>query len=305
MQEYKIRKIEKKDNLHVEEIIRTCLKEFGGDREGTAWCDPDLGRFSEVYQRQGFQYWVVEDSEGNIAGGAGIGALTDDVCELQKMYCLKEVRGTGVAHELMKRCLTFAKMHYQKCYLETFSNMIAANKFYQKYGFQKLEKPYLETEHFSCDVWYIKELNGLEFCAKTFGELTTRELYEILKARTEIFLMEQDIKYQDKDDVDYDCLHCFLKDEQKVVGYLRAFYKDEEKSEVQVGRVLSLYHDMGIGSELMKQSICSIREKMQCKKITMDAQVQAIGFYEKLGFQIKSDVFMEAGLEHVIMKMEL
>ena len=281
MQNYKIRKIEKKDNPYVEQIIRTCLKEFGGDREGTAWCDLDLGRFSEVYQRQGFRYWVVEDCNGKIVGGAGIGALTDDICELQKMYCLQEIRGTGIAHKLMKRCLTFAKMHYKKCYLETFSNMIAANKFYQKYGFQQLDNPYLETEHFSCDVWYIKELNELEFCAKSFKELTNSELYEILKARTEIFLIEQDIKYQDKDDVDYTCLHCFLKDEQNVVGYLRAFYKDQEKGEVQVGRVLSLYHDMGIGSLLMREAIRSIREKMQCKKITMDAQVHAIRFYEK------------------------
>ena len=74
------------------------------------------------------------------------------------MYCLKEARGTGVAHELMKLCLEYAKQYYEKCYLETFSNMIAANKFYAKYEFQKLDKPFLETVHFGCDVWYIKDL---------------------------------------------------------------------------------------------------------------------------------------------------
>jgi len=60
---------------------------------------------------------------------------------------------------LMDLCLSYAKQYYKKCYLETFGNMIAANKFYQKNGFVRLEKPYLETEHFSCDVWYIKDLN--------------------------------------------------------------------------------------------------------------------------------------------------
>ena len=45
---YRIREIEKRDNTAVEQIIRSCLIEFGGNREGTAWCDPDLGRFSEI-----------------------------------------------------------------------------------------------------------------------------------------------------------------------------------------------------------------------------------------------------------------
>lgn len=305
MQKYKIRKIEEKDNLFVEQLIRTCLLEFGGNREGTAWCDPDLGKFSEVYNKLGHQYWVVEDTEGKIVGGAGIGKLTEEVCELQKMYFLKEARGTGIAAKLMERCLTYAKMHYHKCYIETFSNMIAANKFYQKYGFERLERPYLETEHFSCDVWYIKELKPLQFCANAFGQLSTGELYEILKARTEIFLMEQDIKYQDKDDIDYDSVHCFIKDGEKVVAYLRAFYKGEGKDVVQVGRVLSLYHGIGLGEILMKNSIRIIQRKMQCKKITMDSQVHAIGFYEKLGFQVTSDMFLEAGLEHVVMELDV
>ena len=156
---YTIREIQKQDNAGVESLIRTCLIEFGGDREGTAWCDPDLGRFSEIYNKPGHKYWVAEDAAGNIVGGAGIGALTEGVCELQKMYCLQEARGTGVAHELMRLCLDYAKQYYEKCYLETFSNMIAANKFYQKYDFEKLDKPYLATEHFGCDVWYIKDLD--------------------------------------------------------------------------------------------------------------------------------------------------
>ena len=133
--------------------------EFGGNREGTAWCDPDLGRFSEIYNKPGYKYWVVENEGGQIVGGAGIGALTKEVCELQKMYCLQEARGTGVAHELIKLCMEYATEYYDKCYLETFSNMIAAQKFYQKHGFQKLDKPYLDTGHYSCDMWYIKELN--------------------------------------------------------------------------------------------------------------------------------------------------
>ena len=156
--EYKIRLIEEKDNKVIEKIIRECLIEFGGNREGLAWADPDLGRFSEIYNKEGYRYWVVEDEKGKVVGGVGIGKLTDDVCELQKMYLLKETRGTGVAHKLMKIALDYAKLYYKKCYIETLSNMIAANKFYKKYGFISLDKPYIQTAHYACDVWYIKEL---------------------------------------------------------------------------------------------------------------------------------------------------
>lgn len=158
--EYKIRLIEEKDNKVIESIIRECLIEFGGNREGLAWADPDLGRFSEIYNKEGYRYWVVEDENGKVVGGVGIGKLdgADNVCELQKMYLLKETRGTGVAHKLMKIALDYAKLYYKKCYIETLSNMIAANKFYKKYGFISLDKPYVQTAHYACDVWYIKEL---------------------------------------------------------------------------------------------------------------------------------------------------
>lgn len=77
--------------------IRTCLIEFGAAREGTAWADPDLGRFSEIYNTEGNRYWVAEDERGKVVGGVGIGALkgAEGICELQKMYCLPEARGHG------------------------------------------------------------------------------------------------------------------------------------------------------------------------------------------------------------------
>ena len=155
---YIIREIEEKDNKAVENVIRTCLIEYGGNHEGTAWADPDLGRFSKIYQGEGNKYWVAEDENGKIVGGTGIGNLENGICELQKMYFLQEARGTGMAHKLMQLALEYAKVNYKQCYIETLHNMEAANKFYRKYGFVKLEKPLLQSEHYACDVWYIKEL---------------------------------------------------------------------------------------------------------------------------------------------------
>ena len=157
---YNIREIEEKDNKEVENVIRTCLIEFGANHEGTAWADPNLGRFSEIYNTAGNKYWVAIDENGKIVGGVGIGKLDEIeyVFELQKMYCLPEARGTTISHKLMDIALEYAKKYYSKCYLETLSNMIAAQRFYEKYGFVRVDEPIVKTEHFACDVRYIKDL---------------------------------------------------------------------------------------------------------------------------------------------------
>lgn len=157
---WSVREIEPRDNGAVEAVIRACLKEFGGDREGTAWCDPDLGRFSELYREDGRKYWVAVDESGVVAGGAGVGPLegVEGVCELQKMYCLPAARGTGAARRLMALCLDYGARYYHTCYLETFSNMLAARKFYEKHGFVRLAAPMGRTGHSACDVWYARAL---------------------------------------------------------------------------------------------------------------------------------------------------
>lgn len=158
--QYIIREIEKKDDKSIEAVIRTCLIEFEANHEGTAWADSNLGMFSEIYNSEGNKYWVVENEDGQIVGGAGIGQLpgTEDVCELQKMYCLPEVRGTRISHALMDTALEYAKKYYTKCYLETLVNMVAAQRFYEKYGFTRTYDVVAQTEHFACDIHYIKEL---------------------------------------------------------------------------------------------------------------------------------------------------
>ena len=155
---YTIRLIEPRDNAAVEGVIRACLIEFGANHEGTAWADPDLGRFSEIYNTPGNRYWVAEDETGRIVGGTGIGRLTATVCELQKMYCLPRARGTGLAHRLMQQALAYARGYYSQCYLETLDNMVAAQKFYEKHGFRRTCQEPVQTDHFACEVKYIIQL---------------------------------------------------------------------------------------------------------------------------------------------------
>ena len=74
---YIIREIEEKDNKAVEKVIRACLIEYGGNHEGTAWADPDLGRFSEIYNSEGNKYWVIEDENGKVVLGQNITNITE------------------------------------------------------------------------------------------------------------------------------------------------------------------------------------------------------------------------------------
>lgn len=145
----------------------------------------------------------------------------------------------------------------------------------------------------------------MEFYAKTFDELSGSEIYEILKSRAEIFIMEQKIFYLDMDDIDYDSLHCFIKDGNRVIACLRAYYCDEEKTKVKIGRVLTTSHGRGIGKMLMEKSIAAIRKYYGCDRIYINSQKHAIGFYEKSGFKVTSEEFMEAGIPHKSMELDL
>ena len=142
----------------------------------------------------------------------------------------------------------------------------------------------------------------MDFYAKTFDILTTGEIYEILKSRLEVFLFEQNIRYLDTDDIDYDSLHVFCKENGRVVSYLRAFrYEDA----VKIGRVLTLCHGKGDGRRLMEFAEGKIKEHFGCDRIVLHSQKQAQGFYEKLGYKTVSDEYIEAGIPHITMEKTL
>ena len=141
----------------------------------------------------------------------------------------------------------------------------------------------------------------MKFVSKFFEELTTVELYELLRARTEIFVVEQNCVYQDLDGKDYESLHVYYEESGKVLAYLRAFWK--EKGIIQVGRVLTIEHGTGLGGKLLRDGLDCIREKYHPQKIYIEAQCYAVGFYEREGFKICSDEFLEDGIPHVQMEL--
>ncbi len=143
----------------------------------------------------------------------------------------------------------------------------------------------------------------MECIVKTFDELTAREVYEILQVRTAVFVVEQTCPYQEADGVDYDALHVMLRDETGIRAYLRAFSRDETTA--QMGRVMTLDRGKGLGMEVLKAGIRSVRERMNKERIYIEAQTYTIDFYGKVGFRVTGEEFLEDGIPHVPMMMEL
>ncbi|KGO92424.1 GNAT family N-acetyltransferase [Flavobacterium subsaxonicum] len=156
-----IRKIEPTDNAAIAAIIRNVFIELNAPLVGTAYADPTLDKLFEVYQTPKSAYYVVEQ-DGQVIGGCGIAPLENGdatVCELQKMYFAPQARGLGLGVQMITQCLDAAKSFgYSQCYLETLTDMKAAQKLYTKSGFTYLDSPLGCTGHSSCPVWMIKSL---------------------------------------------------------------------------------------------------------------------------------------------------
>lgn len=157
---YTLRNIEPQDNAAIAKIIRSCLKEFGADKPGTVYYEESTDNLFGLYSVERSVYFIAE-IEGRILGGGGISptnGLSEDTCELVKMYLLPEARGKGIGAALLNKCLETAKQKgFNKVYLESLPELSRAITVYEKFGFKKLSGPLGNTGHLS-GVWMIKEL---------------------------------------------------------------------------------------------------------------------------------------------------
>lgn len=156
-----LREIKKSDNADVARVIRTVLVSLGVPKVGTAYADAALDQMFENYNVPKAVYFLVEQN-GEVLGSAGIAPLEHydgNCCELQKMYLLDQARGKGIGSLLMDACLSKAhEFGFEQCYLETMPYMKAAQKLYQKSGFEYIDARMGNTGHFSCPVWMLKTL---------------------------------------------------------------------------------------------------------------------------------------------------
>ena len=136
---------------------------------------------------------------------------------------------------------------------------------------------------------------------KPFSELTLTELFEIVRARFDVFVAEQHILEPEFDDIDLKSIHIFIPEGGKVIAYARLFQADKP-GEWVIGRMLTVRRGQGLGAAIIKAAVETVREHGGTL-IRLHAQLQASGFYAKQGFQECSDEFEEAGISHVEMML--
>ena len=142
-----------------------------------------------------------------------------------------------------------------------------------------------------------------DFICKHFNELTTTELYSILKLRMEVFAIEQQCAYQDCDDRDLQCHHLLGMQDGELVAYSRLLSKGLAYDDYcAIGRVLtkSTVRGQRIGKELMERSIALCKEMFN-EKIKIGAQSYLEKFYSELGFESTGHHYLEEEIPHMSM----
>ena len=135
---------------------------------------------------------------------------------------------------------------------------------------------------------------------KIFPELDKEELYQILRLRSEVFVVEQDCVYQDIDNKDQKAIHLFYKEEEEIIGYTRIFKKGDYYENPSIGRVVVSKNKRGkdLGKEIMLESMKYIKNNIKGEKIELSAQVYLDNFYKDLGFYSKGEEYLEDGIPH-------
>ena len=143
--------------------------------------------------------------------------------------------------------------------------------------------------------------------AKTFYELNNQELYQILRLRSEVFVVEQDCVYQDLDNKDQISVHIFIKKKNEIVAYTRIFKSGDYYKNPSIGRVVVSKKNRGkeLGKKIMISSIDYIQENLKGDKIELSAQKYLDKFYKDLGFYKIGEDYLEDGIPHQRMIKEI
>lgn len=146
----------------------------------------------------------------------------------------------------------------------------------------------------------------LNTTVKTFQELTKEELYDLLRLRSEVFVVEQDCVYQDLDGKDQNAFHILGYENRNLVAYTRIFKPGDYFEEASIGRVVvaknKRQHDYGI--QIMKYSISVVEDYFNQSIIKISAQSYLKKFYSKFGFRPIGEEYLEDGIPHTAMIMD-
>ncbi len=140
-----------------------------------------------------------------------------------------------------------------------------------------------------------------------YEELGIDKLYEILKLRSEVFVVEQNCPYQDLDNKDKKAIHVIGEENNKIIAYTRIFKKGEFFKNSSIGRVLvkKKYRKKEYGKKIMVKSIEKIKQNPKEEKIELSAQKYLTKFYKDLGFEKKGKEYLEDNIPHIKMILKI
>ena len=138
---------------------------------------------------------------------------------------------------------------------------------------------------------------------KNFQDLSNIEIYQILRLRSEVFVVEQECIYQDIDNKDKKAVHIFLKEKNEIIAYSRVFKEKEYFENPSIGRVVvaNKRRMYGVGKKIMNISIDYIKQNIKAKSIEISAQKYLKKFYSNLGFVKQGEEYLEDNIPHVRM----
>ncbi|MGZ3862855.1 MAG: GNAT family N-acetyltransferase [Bacteroidia bacterium] len=141
---------------------------------------------------------------------------------------------------------------------------------------------------------------------KKFKELSVNELYDLLRLRTEIFVLEQKCVYIDQDYNDQESIHILGYEKKKLVAYARVVPPDTIFKTVSIGRVVvnKKFRGRAFGYEIMEKAIETAVKKYKPEVISISAQKHLEGFYGNLGFKSVGKVYLDDNIPHIKMLLK-
>lgn len=142
--------------------------------------------------------------------------------------------------------------------------------------------------------WHVSDFDGL----------SVNDLYDLIAARVEVFIVEQNCPYQDVDGKDRHALHVWARDEANyVLAYARITHPGVRFKEPSIGRVITTQagRSRGLGRELMTRAIAVIEARYPQQAIRISAQQYLERFYQSLGFETVSESYLEDNIPHLEM----
>lgn len=138
-----------------------------------------------------------------------------------------------------------------------------------------------------------------------FEELTTKDLYEVLKLRVDVFVVEQNCPYPELDNLDQQSIHLLCREDGVIQSYARLVPAGAKYDLPSIGRVIvrKEARGRGLAKELLERSIDYILTEWKSKAIQLQGQVYLQEFYQSFGFQPVSESYDEDGIPHVDMKL--